>query len=334
MTPNRSLAALADLPLQARVGRIAELFSEGVEPEPLPSPAQRRARRKAILRESAGQRFYRLARGLSSLAHPRRLAALPAAAALLARDLTASALPSSTQALARPDGLCGLAKILSPDYLMDAHARGLYLRAHAGLLTLWSPAERAVAAPQDFLRASIREDAFEDADVSLRVTFDRAFDEVVAACARQTGDSAYLAPARLKNAFAQLYDTGFAHSLEVRDHSGALIASAFGVSCGGVFTVEAMFAQDEAALAQGLRVLARQLERWRFALIDFKKADARTRAFGCAAMTREDFRVLVARNLCAGPHGRWRVDADLGALHFPPSRPAANEGYAASSRAA
>jgi leucyl/phenylalanyl-tRNA---protein transferase len=151
---------LAELPADARTTRRAELFHE----TPL-------------------QTLERWALGTAWALKPSRIAGLPALGHMWLADLVARerALPRADCALERPNGLCGIVHDFDVSTLIEAHRRGLYPFAHLGPLKWWSPGERCVLAFGDFhmsrrLRGRLRQARY-------RVTFDRAFDAVVAACA-------------------------------------------------------------------------------------------------------------------------------------------------------
>ena len=100
--------------------------------------------------------------------------------------------PATAAADARDDcnGLCGLVSDLAPATLLDAYGRGLYPFCHLGPLKWWAPRERMVLFFPEFhiakrLRRQIRNGGY-------RVTFDRAFADVIRACAKPRAGKAPL----------------------------------------------------------------------------------------------------------------------------------------------
>ncbi len=299
------LLELAQMPLQQRALRIAELFSAGLDDQgpPAPTRLQRRAARKKMLAEKPAAWLGRNLRALRHWLAPRR-------APRLARNLALFALQAvSPRAFfpalrSRPDGFCGRASSLAPSDLIEVFWRGMTPRALLGLTVLWSPPGRAVLRPSDFPRSM--SDGRSEAH---RVALDESFDRVLALCAE--AQPAHERKLSLELALGDLYDAGFAHSLEVYDRSGRLIAGLIGVAGGGIFTVERIFAEDQEAFVRGVNNLAAQLQRWNFALIDFKEASATSDLLRCGKMTREAFGALASEQACAGRHGRWSLAADL-----------------------
>lgn len=299
------LPELAQMPLQQRALRIAELFSEGLDDQgpPAPSRLQRRAARRKMLAEKPAAYLARNLRALRHWLAPRR-------APRLAKNLALFALQAvSPKALwpalrSRADGFCGRASSLAPNDLIEVFWRGMTPRALLGLTVLWSPPTRAVLRPGDFPR-SLGDRRCE----AHRIALDESFDAVLALCAE--AQPAHERKRSLDMALGDLYDAGFAHSLEVHDRSGRLIAGLIGVAGGGIFTVERVFAWDEEAFIHGVNNLAAQLQRWNFALIDFKEASAVSDLLRCGQMTREAFSAHAAEQACAGRHGRWSLAPDL-----------------------
>jgi leucyl/phenylalanyl-tRNA---protein transferase len=297
---------LTQMPLKQRAARIAELFAEGVEDDwPAPSRAQRRAVRRQALTEKPWDVLSRRLRGALHWLSPNHLPGAIFAATRMIHDWIADGgMPSANRAAHTPIGFCGRAASLAPEYLIDAYARGLTLRNFLGAPTLWAPPNRTVLRPWDFPRAIA--DNHADGD---RVSLDESFDAVLAACARV--EPAHWRNPALEMALGDLYDAGFAHSLEVRAPDGVLIAGLIGVAAGGVFTIERIFARDDETLAHAVNNLAFQLQRWNFALIDIRSPSKLAAQLQCLTVSRAHYCAELASNACGGRHGRWRIAEDL-----------------------
>jgi len=297
---------LTQMPLKQRAARIAELFAEGGEDDsPAPSRAQRRASREQALAEKPLRALSRRLRGALHWLSPHHLPGAIVAVTRMIHDwMAAGGMPSASRAARTPVGFCGRAASLAPEYLIDAYARGLTLRNFLGVATLWAPPSRTVLRPWDFPRA-IAEIRVGGARVSL----DEGFDEVLAACA--AAEPAHWRNPALEMALGDLYEAGFAHSLEVRAHDGSLIGGLIGVAAGAVFTIERIFARDQDALAHALNNLAFQLQRWNFALIDVRSPSKLATRLHCTTISRAHYNAELASNACGGRHGRWRIAEDL-----------------------
>lgn len=131
--------------------------------------------------EPVQDRARRIALGIAYALRRHRVGGVPALLGFTAKRLLTGdrRLPQGSDALDRPDGLCGLVADLEPATLLEAYARGIYPFAHLGPLKWWSPRERTVLFFPEFhiakrLRRQIRNGGY-------TATFDAAFEEVVRA---------------------------------------------------------------------------------------------------------------------------------------------------------
>jgi leucyl/phenylalanyl-tRNA--protein transferase len=291
-----------------RLAQLARLFSEGEE-QLSHEKALRLQRRAALFRESWPQSLRRQALAIAYALRPGRIGELPPIAALLLRQALAPspALPDPNAAFAKPDGLCGVARDLSVATLVEGYSRGLYPWCHAGPVKWWAPRTRCVANPREIL---VGKAARRHAKLGrFKFTFDRDFDAVIAACAGpRKGRVAltWITP-KIMWAYAALHDAGFAHSYEVWDEHGELIAGGYGVASGRVFVGESMFTRVSGAGAFGLALLHRHLAHWGFDLHDAKLPSQHLCSLGFAQMPREQYATYLSRPLAASRPGHWRI---------------------------
>lgn len=187
---------------------------------------------------------------------PRHLGGLTSAAGLLARDWRSHAdLPSSTDALDDPEGLCGFLRGVTPQRLGEAFSRGLAPWASLGVVSLWSPARQwALALHDSHLPTRLRHDF--DAG-AYRVRVDCDMDAVLDAW--HDGGAGSAAPARLLRAYQGLFETGSAHCYSVLKADGSLCAFGFGVGSGAVFRLEGRSSKLCPASRTGLFAFAHAL---------------------------------------------------------------------------
>ena len=219
--------------------------------------------------------------------------------------------PPVEHALVEPNGLLAAGGDLSPERLLDAYARGIFPWFNEEDPVLWwSPDPRMVLFPRELhmsrtLRRAIRSGQF-------AVTLDRAFDEVVEGCAapRAHQDGTWITDDMML-AYSQLAQLGYAHSVEAWEDD-ALVGGLYGVALGRVFYGESMFSRRSNASKVALAHLARQLERWKFVLIDCQMATGHLASLGAREIARDDF-VRCVRSGAAQPAvpTPWRIDEDL-----------------------
>jgi leucyl/phenylalanyl-tRNA--protein transferase len=256
----------------------------------------------------------RNALGLAWGLKPARAAGFLPGLAFVLRELArpSGGLPDPRRALARPDGLCGVASDMSPETLVEAHARGLYPFAHVGPFKWWSPSERAVLFFEEFhiqkvVRRLMRNKGF-------TVTFDTAFAAVLRACAAPREGKPPLTWIRpeLMRAYLALHRLGHAHSVEVWNAAGELAGGGYGVAAGGVYTVESNFTREAHASKIGMTVLNWHLQRWGFGLSDNKRQTPTSKDQGYRDIPRDAFLALLERHRAAPrPLGPWRVEAEV-----------------------
>lgn len=233
------------------------------------APADRRA---ALFRESLGEVAERWAFAAAWALAPKRVGGLPNLARLCIHELLAPdyALPDPERALANPPGLAGIVHDLSLPTLLAAYRRGLYPLAHIAPLKWWSPPQRSVLLFNNFhmsnyLRRLVRQGRYS-------VTFDRDFDAVIAACAGHRQGRWHLTwiTPRIMRVYAQAFDAGFAHSFEVWNEAGELVAGGYCVAIGAGFTVELQFTHELNASRVGVSVLNWHLANWGYRYNDGK----------------------------------------------------------------
>jgi leucyl/phenylalanyl-tRNA--protein transferase len=206
--------------------------------------------------------------------------------------------PPLDQALDEPEGLLAAGGDLSPARLLAAYRRGIFPWYSAGQPVLWwAPDPREVLTPPDFkcsrsLAKTLRNRGFE-------VTFDQAFDEVVAACAarRDHSTGTWITP-EMHAAYCDLHARGRAHSVEVRLH-GELAGGLYGVQLGKVFFGESMFSRERDASKVALGRLVERAQVAGLQLIDCQLPTPHLRSLGSRPMPRTEFSALVGE-LTAG----------------------------------
>ena len=117
------------------------------------------------------------------------------------------------------------------------------------------------------------------------VTFDRAFGEVVSACADRT--ETWIST-EIEDIYRQLFELGHAHSVEV--WSGRELAGGvYGVSIGGAFFGESMFSRQTDASKVALAFLVDRLASNGFTLFDAQFLTPHLESLGAVEISRADY---------------------------------------------
>lgn len=127
--------------------------------------------------------------------------------------------------------------------------------AGAGGFGWWAPKSRGVLLPGNLkvsksLRKSMRH---------MTITWNTAFDEVLAACADPTRPGAWITE-EIQDVYTELARSGWMKSVDVWDSSGELIGGLFGLDLGSVFAGESMFHRTTDASKAALVGLVEHLD--------------------------------------------------------------------------
>jgi leucyl/phenylalanyl-tRNA--protein transferase len=207
--------------------------------------------------------------------------------------------------LADESGFLAVGGDLSPERLLEAYRRGIFPWPHDEDLPLFwfSPDPRCVLYPAELhvgrtLRSRL---------ARYEVRYDTAFAEVIRGCAtapRPTGDGTWITPPMVE-AYFRLHEAGFAHSIESW-REGRLAGGLYGVSLGGVFFGESMFAREPDASKVALVHLVRRVAEWGFRFVDCQLETDHLARFGARAIPRARFLRELARALEAPTRrGSW-----------------------------
>lgn len=221
--------------------------------------------------------------------------------------------PPVESALREPNGLVAVGGGLSVPRLLDAYRHGIFPWFDDGDPVLWWSPDPRLVLPTDAVHVS-RSLARRLGRGGLRLTADRAFADVVAACAapRRDGDGRTWLTADMRRAYEALHRHGAAHSVEVWGDAGALVGGIYGVAIGRAFFGESMFSRVTDGSKVALVVLARQLARWGVPFIDCQVRSDHLVSLGAVDLPRREFLRRVAAAVDQpGPAGPWHLDPDL-----------------------
>ena len=186
-------------------------------------------------------------------------------------------------------GIVAVGGDLCPARILRAYSLGIFPWPIPGLpLTWFSPNPRMVLKPQEVVVSRSMRRVFRRGE--FRFTMDRAFGEVIAACAStaRAGEcDTWITPSMIAG-FSELHEEGFAHSVEVW-REGELVGGLYGVSLGRMFCGESMFYRVANASKAAFIVLARQLARWDFDFIDCQLPTAHLASLGAEPRERGAF---------------------------------------------
>lgn len=228
-------------------------------------------------------------------------------------DRLIDAYPFPDPSVADRHGLLAYGGDLSAERLLSAYAQGVFPWYQEDPILWFSPDPRMVLRTGS-LHVS-RSLARRERRAPYKITMDTAFESVIAAC-RDTprpGQDGTWINEDMVAAYCRLHELGFAHSVEAWSHNEdgeeALVGGLYGISLGRAFFGESMFAWAPDASKLAFVRLIRQLESWRFDLVDCQVRTEHLARFGATEWTRAEFLEAVDRALESDTRvGRWRFD--------------------------
>jgi leucyl/phenylalanyl-tRNA---protein transferase len=186
-----------------------------------------------------------------------------------------------------------------------AYANGIFPwpNSQGSLIPWFCPSPRTVLVPgQIRINRSLRRAV---SRTSFTTTYDRAFPEVIAACAAVRQDEGtWITPAMIE-AYVRLHELGFAHSVETWN-GATLVGGIYGVSLGAAFFGESMFRLESDASKIALYHLLRRLESWDFRFLDCQMMTPHVRSLGAVEWSRKHFQLELEEALTYNTRrGRW-----------------------------
>lgn len=207
---------------------------------------------------------------------------------------------------AEDDGLLAYGGDLSSSRLLLAYKNGIFPWFVPGDPILWwSPNPRLLLYPHKFhLRKSFRR-VLRSGKFS--VTFDRHFPEVIHHCAsviRDGQEATWIVP-EMEAAYIQLYNEGFAHSVEVY-LEGKLVGGLYGVALGKAFFGESMFSLVSDASKVAFKALSDVLGSRGYDFIDCQMKTDHMMALGAETVERDLFLDALENAVeKSGDRGHW-----------------------------
>jgi len=190
-------------------------------------------------------------------------------------------------------GLLAAGADLGVDRLLEAYSKGVFPWYNPNQPVLWwSPDPRMVLQISNFkLHRSLRKTLSRyAAQPHFELCFDRAFDEVIEACAnspREGQKGTWIVPDMVK-AYQALHRAGFAHSAETW-LDGKLVAGLYFVCIGKAVFGESMFSTLNDGSKMALAALVHVCQQQGIQAIDCQQNTAHLASMGAKEMTRSAF---------------------------------------------
>lgn len=171
--------------------------------------------------------------------------------------------------------------LLTADVLEMAYRQGIFPMDHEGEILWFIPDPRAIIPLEGFrVSRSLRRSA-----KRFDITFDRAFKEVMRACAERS--STWISE-EFVEAYTALFNRGKAHSAESW-REGRLVGGVYGVALGRAFMAESMFHRETDAGKVALWRLVERLREAGYLLLDVQVMTPHLRSLGAVEISAEEY---------------------------------------------
>jgi len=199
--------------------------------------------------------------------------------------------PETASALSEPRGLLAAGGELKVEWLLVAYRQGIFpWFSDNEPILWWSPAPRTVLYPADFYQSRSLQKLARRQRYRLSVNED--FRGVIESCAAErVGQQGTWINPQMIDAYIEMHDAGFAHSIECR-RGDELVGGLYGIGLGRVFFGESMFSREPNTSKLCLRHL---VESGNYEMIDCQLATSHLKSLGATEISREEFESALDR---------------------------------------
>lgn len=187
------------------------------------------------------------------------------------------------------EGLICIGADLSPSTLFEAYSHGLFPWFNEGEpICWWCPEPRCIIYPEQYhpSKSLIRNMKKHD----YRITVNHAFEQVIRSCSlpRSYADETWISEEIIQG-YVQLFQAGYAYSIEVWDARQQLVGGLYGVSIGRGCFGESMFSHvsDVSKMAfYALMLIAREQS---LPWVDCQLVNEHLLSLGASTISRQDY---------------------------------------------
>jgi len=197
---------------------------------------------------------------------------------------------------AEKDGLLGIGGDLSPNRLLLAYQNGIFpWFSESEPIMWWSLIPRLILLPASIIISHSMKTLIHARP--WRVSINEDFNAVIQSCARikRKGQQGTWINKLVYDAFIEMHQLGFAHSVEVWEES-ELIGGLYGLTIGKMFCGESMFASKSNASKYAFIHFVKWLKTHQFDLIDCQQDTPHLKRFGAELYSGTSFFDYLEKN--------------------------------------
>lgn len=194
--------------------------------------------------------------------------------------------------LANKDGLLAVGGDLSVNTLLTAYSNGIFPWYNEDEPILWwSPDPRLILFPREIKVSSSMKQVLRKNVFSFSMNTD--FEGVIRCCRDLRAVDGTWISEDIIQAYLELHEQGFAHSVEVWNRQNQLIGGLYGVGIGKAFFGESMFAKESNASKAALIYLSYHCMQEGIELIDCQQSTNHLKSMGAREISRNEFLSLL-----------------------------------------
>jgi len=194
------------------------------------------------------------------------------------------------------DGILAVGGDLSPERLVLAYQNGIFpWFEDDDPIIWWSPNPRMVLLFDELVISKSMRNILNRK--MFKVTFNQNFRDVISNCKKikRDGQNGTWITDDMVEAYVKLHELGIAKSVEVWQDK-KLVGGLYGIDLGHVFCGESMFSKVSNASKVAFIILAQQLQKNNYKLIDCQVYNDHLASLGCREIEREDFLTVLKSN--------------------------------------
>ncbi len=194
------------------------------------------------------------------------------------------------------DGILAVGGDLSPERLVLAYQNGIFpWFEDDDPIIWWSPNPRMVLLFDELVISKSMRNILNRK--MFKVTFNQNFRDVISNCKKikRDGQNGTWITDDMVEAYVKLHKLGIAKSVEVWQDK-KLVGGLYGIDLGHVFCGESMFSKVSNASKVAFIILAQQLQKNNYKLIDCQVYNDHLASLGCREIAREDFLTVLKSN--------------------------------------
>ena len=217
--------------------------------------------------------------------------------------------PTPSEVDPEGEGLICIGADLSPSTLFEAYSHGLFPWFSEGEpICWWSPEPRCIIHPQQYKPSKSLLRNMKKWDY--KVTINHAFETVIRSCSlpRSYANETWISEDIIQ-AYCQIFNEGYAYSIEVWDTNNIIVGGLYGVNIGQGCFGESMFSTQTDVSKMAFYTLMLIGQEYQLPWIDCQLVNEHLLSLGASTLSRQDY-LNSLQNVLKEPSIDWKKYQD------------------------